>query len=438
MNVAVIGTGYVGLVTGVCLAQMGSSVTCIDIDEDKIRKLQSGQSPIYEDGLEELLQTNLDQKKLNFTSDYKKGLADKDVIVIAVGTPQNNDGSADLSALFAACRAIAKHMDEDTIIVTKSTVPIGTNERIKHNIEQHSPKSMAAKVVSCPEFLRQGSAVHDTFNADRIIIGSEDNDALETVGKLYQPFNIPIVKTDLRSAEMIKYASNAFLATKISFINEFANLCERVGANVDDVSKGIGMDGRIGKHFLKAGAGYGGSCFPKDLSAIISDGRSAGYPMSILESVQYVNDRQSELLADKISKRFGRLNNKTIAVLGLAFKPGTDDMRNAPSIPLIKKMVDAGANIKAFDPAAAKNAINVLPKDIVYAGTIGEALHQASCAVILTDWKDVKEYQPDSFKKYLASPIIFDGRNCFPLEKMKDSGIEYHSIGRPPVYPGNS
>lgn len=433
MNIAIVGTGYVGLVTGVCLAHIGNNVTCIDIDEDKLKKLRNGQSPIYEKGLEELLKENIHQNKLYFTSSYEEGLPEKEIVMICVGTPQSDDGSADLSTLYKACKNIAKYLRNDTVIVTKSTVPIGTNEEIKKAIQHNKPAHISIKAVSNPEFLRQGSAVHDTFNGDRIVLGSEDNDALQLIEGLYKPFHIPIVKTDARSAEMIKYASNAFLATKISFINEIANLCENAGTNVDDVAKGIGMDERIGKHFLKAGIGYGGSCFPKDINAIISYSKTFGDTMPILASVNDVNERQHELLVKKIINRFGSLHDKTIGVLGLAFKPGTDDMRNAPSIMVTQKLIHAGATINAFDPVAINHAKKILPLDINYAKTIEEALNRADCAVILTDWKDIKEYPMDNFKSYLSNPIIFDGRNCFTLEEMEASGIEYYSIGRPAV-----
>ncbi|GGK01706.1 UDP-glucose 6-dehydrogenase YwqF [Lentibacillus kapialis] len=436
MNIAVIGTGYVGLVTGVCLSHAGNSVTCVDIDKDKITGLQNGRPPIYEEGLGELLQTNLQRKRLHFTTDYQKGITGKDVILLAVGTPQNDDGSADLSALFSACRAIAPHLHEHTIIVTKSTVPIGTNEQIKHYIEQ-AACGMSVSIIAAPEFLRQGSAVHDTFHGDRIVIGGEDSEAMQTVEELYRPFNIPIIKTDLRSAEMIKYASNAFLAAKISFINEIANLCEHADANVEDVAQGIGMDRRIGNHFLSPGAGYGGSCFPKDLSAIMSYGRKLGCPLSILESVQNVNERQTNILVEKVQKRLGNLTGKTIAILGLAFKPGTDDMRNAPSIPLIKKLMMSGADVNAFDPAATEHAKNILPREVNYANTIDEALANADGAVIITDWQEIKDYPLESFKNHLADPVIFDGRNCFSLDRMSESGIAYYSIGRPTIHPNS-
>lgn len=434
MNIAVIGTGYVGLVTGVCLSEIGNNVTCIDIDEEKVETLRIGKSPIYEEGLEELLQANIQRERLHFTSNYEEGLAVKEVIFLAVGTPQGADGSADLTYLNTVCGDIVKYLHNDVVIVTKSTVPIGTNEHIKKSIELNAVTNLSVSVVSNPEFLRQGSAVYDTFNGDRIVIGSEDEKAMEIMEEIYRPYNIPIVKTDLRSAEMIKYASNNFLATKISFINEIANLCEHVGANVDDVANGVGMDSRIGGRFLKAGIGYGGSCFPKDTNAIIALGNSVDYHMSILESVQYVNEKQTELLVDKIIKRFsGNIQDKTIAILGLAFKPNTDDMRGAPSIQVAHRIIDAGAGINAYDPVAIENAKSVLPNNVNYVETIEEALNQASCAIILTDWKEIKEYPISLYREYLSYPIVFDGRNCFSLEKLTGSGIEYHSIGRPVV-----
>ncbi|MFD1037141.1 UDP-glucose dehydrogenase family protein [Virgibacillus byunsanensis] len=433
MNIAVIGTGYVGLVTGVCLAHIGHDVTCIDINEEKIKQLRTGHSPIYEQGLEELLQTTIHKNNLHFTSSFQNGLTNKEVIFIAVGTPQSDDGSADLSTLYTVCEEVRKYIHRNTVIVTKSTVPMGTNGQIKTIIEQKTAENISIQVVSNPEFLRQGSAVYDTFNADRIVIGSDDKEAIKTMEELYKPYKIPIVKTDLRSAEMIKYAANAFLAMKISFINEIANLCEQVDANVDDVAQGIGMDNRIGEHFLKAGIGYGGSCFPKDMNAIITLGKRSGYTLSILEAVKYVNEKQNDWIADKILKRFGDLKGKKIAILGLAFKAGTDDMRNASSIPVVQKIISAGANITAFDPVAISNAKHILPKEVNYTELLEEALDHADCAVILTDWKEIKDYPIHLFKQYLAHPIIFDGRNCLSLQAVKECGIEYYSVGRPTI-----
>ncbi|WP_059102772.1 UDP-glucose dehydrogenase family protein [Shouchella shacheensis] len=434
MEIAVIGTGYVGLVTGVCLSDLGNQVTCIDIDEEKVSTLKKGTSPIYEEGLPELLQKNIEKGHLNFTTDYKEGLVGKQVIYIAVGTPQGEDGSADLTFIHAACESIAKNLENDVIIVTKSTVPVGTNEQIKDTIQSYLTNEVTIKIASNPEFLRQGSAVHDTFHGDRIVIGSDDEQALEVLGKINADFHLPIVKTDLRSAEMIKYASNAFLATKISFINEMANLSEKIGANIDHVAKGMGMDKRIGSTFLNAGIGYGGSCFPKDTRAVISIGKQAAYDMPILENVVDANERQKGVIVDKILRRFDTVKEKTVAVLGLAFKPNTDDMREAPSISVIEKLLEEGASIKAYDPAASRNATTVLPTTINYAASIEEAVDGADIAIILTEWKGIKEFPFEKYEEHMAEPVLFDGRNCFPLEDVRNSGIEYHSIGRPSIY----
>lgn len=429
MNIAVIGTGYVGLVTGVCLSELGNSVTCIDIDADKISMLEKGQSPIYESGLEDLLQNNIGRGNLNFTTDYEKGLYDKQLIYIAVGTPQGEDGSADLTYINKACESLARNLKQDAIIVTKSTVPVGTNEYIMKKIQSSLPQDITIKIASNPEFLRQGSAVHDTFHGDRIVIGSDDEEALETLERINADFNLPIVKTDLRSAEMIKYASNAFLATKLSFINEMANLCERLGANVDSVSSGMGMDKRIGSSFLNAGIGYGGSCFPKDTRAIISAGKDADYHMSLLESAVDVNERQKVIIVDKVMERFSNISGKKVAVLGLAFKPGTDDMREAPSIYVTEKLLAEGAVVHAYDPVAADNAQKILPGQIRYASSVEEAIDGADMALILTEWNEIKEFPWESYKEHMNNAVLFDGRNCFRLDNIAGSGVEYHSIG---------
>ncbi|SET25616.1 UDPglucose 6-dehydrogenase [Salinibacillus kushneri] len=431
MNIAVIGTGYVGLVTGVCLAEIGHQVTCIDVDDKKISSLKSGTSPIYEDGLEDLLIKNIEKDTVRFTTDYSYGLKDKAVIYIGVGTPQAEDGSADLTYINDVCHSIARNLQRDAIIVTKSTVPVGTNEHIKNKIMENIDYNVSIEIVSNPEFLRQGSAVYDTFHGDRIVIGSENDYALNVIENVNKPFGIPIVKTDLRSAEMIKYAANAFLATKISFINEIANLCDKLDANVENVAKGIGMDKRIGNSFLNAGIGYGGSCFPKDTNALVSIGKNVDYEMSILQSVVEVNNRQKKVIIDKMYKRFGSLSDISVALLGLSFKPNTDDMREAPSIPLSKVLLEKGANIRAYDPVAANNAKKILPDNVFYADNIAEAINKADCAVILTDWEDIKNYPLMKFKEQLNQPIIFDGRNCFDPQEVRKAGIEYYSIGRP-------
>ncbi|GAB3063538.1 UDP-glucose dehydrogenase family protein [Salinicoccus sesuvii] len=433
MEISVIGTGYVGLVTGVCLADLGHQVMCIDIDKEKIGTLKQGISPIYEEGLSDLLKKNISNKNLSFTSDYKEGLRGKEVIYIAVGTPQAMDGSADLTYVEKVCKSIARYLENDAIVVTKSTVPVGTNEWIKQTIEGNLQKDIEIKIVSNPEFLRQGSAVYDTYHGDRIVIGSEDAEALNILESINADFSIPIVKTDLRSAEMIKYASNAFLAAKISFINEMANLSERIGANIDHVAAGMGMDKRIGNAFLNAGIGYGGSCFPKDTRAVISIAKEADYEMPILENVVDSNERQRGIIVDKMMSRFERLKNKKVAILGLAFKPETDDIREAPSISVTEKLLEAGAEVCAYDPAARRNAEKVLSNKVAYADSVSEAITEADIAVILTEWKEIKKFPIEDYKKYMKSPIIFDGRNCFTLEEAKDSGAEYHSIGRPVV-----
>lgn len=435
MNIAVLGTGYVGLVTGVSLSDLGHQVTCIDIDEDKINTLKKGKSPIYEHGLTELLQKNLANGNVQFTTDYEEGLAGKEVIYIAVGTPRGADGSADLTYINEAIDSIAAHVVDDVIIVTKSTVPVGANEYIQKKIQDHVLNDVTITIVSNPEFLRQGSAVYDTFHGDRIVIGSDDDEALDVVETINKGFQRPIIKTDLRSAEMIKYASNAFLATKISFINEMANLSEKIGANIDDVAIGMGMDERIGKHFLNAGVGYGGSCFPKDTRALLSIGKRENSPMPILESVIAANERQKRIIIDKMLTRFGSLQGKNVAVLGLAFKPNTDDMREAPSILITKELIERGASVDAFDPVATANAQRILHEQINYVDNIDEALHHKDVAIILTEWDDIKQYPLENYGKQMKYPIVFDGRNCHTLLDAKKSGIEYHSIGRPTINP---
>ncbi|QTN00826.1 nucleotide sugar dehydrogenase [Sediminibacillus dalangtanensis] len=433
MNIAVIGTGYVGLVTGVCLAEIGHSVTCLDIDEEKIGLLNHGKSPIFEEGLEDLLEKNLQRGRLDFTTDYWEGLAGKEIIYLAVGTPETADGSADLTFIEAAGRAIAAHLKQNAVIVTKSTVPVGTNQSIKRMIESELAEPVQIRIVSNPEFLRQGTAVHDTFHGDRIVIGSDDPAALALLEEINRPFQLPIVKTDLRSAEMIKYASNAFLAAKISFINEMAHLCAHVGANVDNVAEGMGMDSRIGGKFLQAGVGYGGSCFPKDTNALIAMGRSYDYPMPLLGSVQHVNDKQRDWLVEMIQTRLGNLEGKTIALLGMTFKPNTDDMRESPAIRVAEQLQAAGATLRGYDPVAVLRARQVMPATVMLTDNLQEAVQGADCAVIITDWKQVKDLPLEEYAGLLASPLLFDGRNCFNLKVAEASGIEYHSIGRPIV-----
>ncbi|WP_077623412.1 UDP-glucose dehydrogenase family protein [Sediminibacillus massiliensis] len=430
MKIAVIGSGYVGLVTGACLAEIGHQVTCLDVDQEKVALLKKGKSPIYEKGLEELMETNRKAGRLDFSADYAEGLLGKKVIYVAVGTPEQPDGSADLSFIEAVCNRIAETVTEDTIIVTKSTVPVGTNEYMKTLMESRLQSPVSISVVSNPEFLRQGTAIHDTFHGDRIVIGSNESHALDILEKINEPFDIPIVRTDLRSAEMIKYASNAFLAAKISFINEISQLCSKVGADIDNVSIGIGMDSRIGGKFLKAGVGYGGSCFPKDTNALISVGKTHGCSMHMLESVQLVNRMQRLHIVQMIKDRFGDLYNRKAAVLGLTFKANTDDMRDAPSIQIIDELIAEGAQVVAFDPIATENARNYLAKEVSFTDTLETALTDADFALILTDWQQIKDYPLAEYQRLLEQPVIFDGRNCLRLEDISRSGIEYHSVGR--------
>lgn len=434
MKIAVIGTGYVGLVTGVCLAEIGHNVTCIDNNDQKVRLLKNGKASIYEPGLEELIEKNITEDRLSFTNSYKEGLTRAQVIYIAVGTPSNEDGTADLRALEDVALTIAQHIEENVIIVIKSTVPIGTNDRIKSIIEYNMIHSSASfDIVSNPEFLREGSAVNDTFNGDRIIIGAESHSAADIIEEINEPFQVPIFKTSIRSAEMIKYASNAFLATKISFINEISNLCEKLDSDITEVALGMGMDKRIGSHFLNAGIGYGGSCFPKDTKALIQIAGDANHDFELLKSVIEVNKQQQKILIEKAMKRFGSLEGLVIAVLGLAFKPNTDDVREAASITVINDLIARGAKVIAYDPVATENASRILPSEVNYSISIEETLNGVDCVFILTEWSEITQFALEKYNYCMKKPIIFDGRNCYDLEKLRGIGIEYHSIGRPSI-----
>lgn len=439
MNISVIGTGYVGLVSGVCLSEIGHEVTCIDIDRTKVSKLQQGVSPIYEPGLSDLMKKNLTAGNLSFTYELGEGITGADVIMIAVGTPPLPDGKADLSFIQEAARSIAKHISSYTIVMTKSTVPVGTNDLIQTIIEDNLTGSCEFDVVSNPEFLREGSAIHDTFNGDRIVIGAEKERAASKIEQMYQPFNVPFIHTDIRSAEMIKYASNAFLATKISFINEIANICEKVGANVEDVAQGMGEDSRIGSAFLNSGIGYGGSCFPKDTKALVQIASNSDYDFDLLKSVISVNNKQQSKLVAKALDYYGNLNNKKVAVLGLSFKPNTDDMREAASLVIIQELKRLGCKIQAYDPIAMHAAKQILgEEDISYCQSAEEALQGADCAMLVTEWGEFKKIDLNLAKSLLNEPIIFDGRNCFSLRFMIENQFTYISIGRPPVYASKS
>ncbi|MGB8000864.1 MAG: UDP-glucose/GDP-mannose dehydrogenase family protein [Anaerobacillus sp.] len=433
MNITVIGTGYVGLVTGVSLAEIGHRVTCIDSDEEKVSVMKQGISPIYEPDLERLMKRNLQLETLSFTTSHKQGFAASDVIYITVGTPQLPNGTSDLQYIEKAAYDIASSIQNDTIIVTKSTVPVGTNEWIKSLIENTAPASLKIDLVSNPEFLREGYAVLDTFNGDRIVIGSENKQGAAVLEEINAPFGIPIYHTDIRSAEMIKYASNAFLATKISFINEISAICEKVGANVDDVAIGMGKDKRIGDKFLEAGIGYGGSCFPKDTNALVQMAGNNQHDFKLLKSVIEVNNSQQCRVIKKARDAVGDLNGKKIALLGLSFKPNTDDMREAASIPIARALIDEGARVFAFDPIAIPLAKAYLPKEVRFKETLEEVLLESEVAIIVTEWDEIKSIDLQVYVKTMKIPRIIDGRNCYRLEEAAQYGIYYCSMGRPTV-----
>jgi UDPglucose 6-dehydrogenase len=433
MKITVAGAGYVGLVTSACLAEIGHQVTCIDIQKEKIDMLQNGRSPIFEPGLESLLEKNLGNGKLQFTVNPLQAYSDAEIIFIAVGTPENADGSVDLKYIHVVSHTIAHYIKNDVIVSTKSTVPVGTNDLIDEIIHSRKPPNLRVEVVANPEFLREGSAVIDFFQGDRIVIGTDNPEAASTMEQLYLPLKIPIMKTDIKSAEMIKYASNAFLATKISFINEIANLCEKVGANIEEVAYGIGQDKRIGHHFLKAGIGYGGSCFPKDTKALVQLAGNLEHPFELLDAVIQVNSRQRSHLVFKAKETIGSLKDKKVALLGLAFKPDTDDVRGSASLTIVKELLNEGALVRAYDPIAIPNAERLLGDTIEYAYDIRFALQDADLAIIATEWEQIKHVPLEVYRTFMKNPIVIDGRNCYPLEKIQMYPITYISIGRPAV-----
>ncbi|MGD6967751.1 UDP-glucose dehydrogenase family protein [Rossellomorea vietnamensis] len=430
MNVCVIGTGYVGLVSGVCFSEIGNNVTCVDLDENKINNLRKGIVPIYEPGLEDLVIKNTKEGKLSFTTRLTEGMDNADVIIIAVGTPEKETGEADLQYVEAVAKSIGENLNGYKVIVTKSTVPVGTNRRVKELVAKYSG-SGNFDVASNPEFLREGSAIHDTMNMERAIIGVESEKAGQVLSELHQPFNTTIMVTTIETAEMIKYASNAFLATKISFINEIATICEKFNADVTDVAKGMGLDGRIGSKFLNAGIGYGGSCFPKDTKALIQISGEVEHDFQLLKSVIEVNNKQQRVLLEKAKERFGNLSGKNIALLGLAFKPNTDDMRESASIVIADELVKQGAKVKGFDPIAKETARRVLPQQVEISEDMEKTLEGADIIMILTDWDEVKNLDLSTLAGKQKKPVIFDGRNCFSLDYAGQFGLEYHSIGRP-------
>ena len=432
MKISVIGTGYVGLVTGTCLAETGNEVLCIDINEEKVKQMQNGQVPIYEPHLDVIFERNIKAKRLTFSTSLEEGVNHGEIIFLALPTPEDEDGSADLSYVLGAAKDIGKLLKEYRIIVDKSTVPVGTADRVAKVISEET--TVDFDVVSNPEFLREGFAVDDFLKPERIVIGSSSQKATELMQKLYKPFvrsGNPIIVMDERSAELTKYAANSFLATKITFMNEIANFCERVGADVDKVRVGIGTDSRIGKRFLFPGIGYGGSCFPKDVKALYKSGKDAGYTFDILQSVIRVNDLQKKILLPRIDAYFkGDLKNKTIAIWGLAFKPETDDIREAPSLYVIDELLAKGAKVQAFDPEAMENVRKKLGNTITFGTNMYDVLDYADALIICTEWSIFRTPDFEKMKKKLKNHVIFDGRNLYDTQEIKDEGFYYSSIGR--------
>lgn len=431
MKIVVAGTGYVGLVTAVCLSEVGHSVTCVDVDENKIKTLNEGKSPIFEPGLEELMKKN--REKLTFTLDSQKAYQEADVIFVGVGTPEKKDGSANLKYVYDVAKEIAENVKKDTIVVIKSTVPIGTNKKIEKYLNNNLKNKVRIEVVSNPEFLSQGTAVKDTLHAQRIVIGANSKFAEKVMKEVYDGFGQPYVITDRESAEMIKYASNDFLALKISYMNEIANLCEIVGANIQDVAKGMGMDTRIGNKFLNAGIGYGGSCFPKDTKALSWLANFNDYELKTIKAAIEVNSNQKLKLIKKARKYYDDFEGVNIAILGLTFKPNTDDLREAPSLYNIPILLDEGANIKAYDPIGIKNFKKIYPQEITYCNNIEETLKDADICFIFTEWDEIKNIELEKYNELMKTPIVLDGRNCYDLSEIKKEKMIYESIGRKTV-----
>ncbi|WP_353854373.1 UDP-glucose/GDP-mannose dehydrogenase family protein [Bacillus sp. Bos-x628] len=436
MNIAIAGCGYVGLVTGVCLAEAGHEVTCIDIDRRKIQQLKRGNSPVYEPGLNQLLRRNMEQGTIRFQVNGEEAYRQADVLMIAVGTPQQADGQADLQFVFQVAKEMGNEAKPGAILVVKSTVPVGTCDQIDRYVHQELGRNERLYVASNPEFLREGSAISDTLRADRLVIGAETKEVVDRLEEMYANFHLPFVKTDRKSAEMIKYASNAFLATKISFINEIASICRKTGADVELVAKGMGLDQRIGSSFLRAGIGYGGSCFPKDTNALVQIAGNVSHDFELLKAVIKVNNEQRTCFIRNIQERLGsQLEGKRIALLGLSFKPNTDDLREAPSIPIAYELHQLGAELVAYDPVAMHQAARELPDGVIFAQTLEAAIKDADAVCILTEWAEIQSYSLKKYRELMKQPIIFDGRNCHTLEEAEKAGIEYHSIGRRPILP---
>jgi UDPglucose 6-dehydrogenase len=433
VNISVIGTGYVGLVVGACLAETGNSVCCADIDKKKIERLKKNDIPIYEPGLEPLVERNQKEQRLTFTTDLQEAIASADVVFIAVGTPPGEDGAADLKYVLQVAELIGRHMTKEIVVVTKSTVPVGSAAKVKAVVAKEA--KFPFHVCSNPEFLKEGDAVEDFMRPDRVVLGVDSAHARRVMSDLYAPFvrtGKPVLLMDISSAEMTKYAANGMLATRISFMNEIANLCDKVGANVDFVRRGIGSDSRIGQSFLFPGPGYGGSCFPKDVKALVRMGAESGVPLDVLAAVESANERQKTILLAKIRCALGdELSGRRVALWGLAFKAGTDDMREAPALTLIEALLDEGVSICAHDPAALDHARSLLGNRIDYAETNYEALAGADALVVVTDWNEYRHPDFERVKRTLKQPVIVDGRNLYDVEKMRELGVRYHSIGRP-------
>lgn len=437
MKIAIVGTGYVGLVTGTCFAEMGTEVFCVDVNTEKIENLKQGIIPIYEPGLEDMVHRNQQAGRLHFTTDLTECLDEVEVLFSAVGTPPDEDGSADLKYVLEVARTVGRHIKKHILVVTKSTVPVGTAKKVRQAIQDELDKRGAQiefDVASNPEFLKEGAAISDFMSPDRVVVGVESERAEELMTRLYRPFllnNFRVIFMDVPSAEMTKYAANAMLATRISFMNDVANLCEIVGADINMVRKGIGSDNRIGNRFLYAGIGYGGSCFPKDVKALINTAKLNNYPMRILQAVEDVNDEQKSLLFHKLEKHFnGDLKGKRIAIWGLAFKPETDDMREAPSLVLIEKLLAAGCEVYAYDPVAVEESKRRIGESVHYAKDIYDAVVDADALMLVTEWKEFRMPSWSAIKKLMATPLVLDGRNIYDIKEMEENGFVYHCIGR--------
>jgi UDPglucose 6-dehydrogenase len=437
MKIAIVGTGYVGLVSGTCFAETGVDVTCVDVNQKKIEGLKNGIIPIYEPGLEEMVIRNIKENRLNFTTSLESCLDDVEVVFSAVGTPPDEDGSADLKYVLEVARTIGKHMNKYVLVVTKSTVPVGTAKKVRATIQEELDKrgvNIEFDVASNPEFLKEGNAINDFMSPDRVVVGVESERAKEVMTKLYKPFllnNFRVIFMDIPSAEMTKYAANSMLATRISFMNDIANLCELVGADVNMVRSGIGSDTRIGRKFLYAGCGYGGSCFPKDVKALIKTAEKNGYPMRVLKAVEEVNQAQKSILFNKLNKHFnGNLEGKTIALWGLAFKPETDDMREAPALILIDLLLKAGCTVRVYDPAAMNEAKRRIGDCVYYAQDMYDALLDADALLMVTEWKQFRLPAWGVIKKTMRTPVVIDGRNIYDIDELKAMDVTYYCIGK--------